>query len=394
MFNEITMMLVALDVIPKRLCDVVCGYVFFLTLVMKRHDLRVASEVVGLHESRFSAMLNSPRTPELSRTLLNRSARRRLRQIKPVAGRLVFIIDATINRRRGKQVENAGRYHSGSGLVRGHKFVNFVVLDGSVVVPLASIPVLTKKYARENGYKYRTEAEIVVEWVSSLRDQCSLTPEQLQSAIFLLDSGYDAKKIQHAIKDIGADFVMALKSSRIINGKRVKELFRRTRRWLAWESIRLKAGSGGKGSRRTYSVRTARETHMKGFGLVHVVCSKAVGRKGKPTKFLATSDLEMTSREIVQWYTKRWAIETWHREMKQNFGFIDCRAARFTAIESHVNFALTAYIAQREMGRGQMRLEQFVRLTELQEIKVELTKFGSGPRLKTRVAAALQAIAA
>lgn len=80
--------------------------------------------------------------------------------------------------------------------------------------------------------------------------------------------------------------------------------------------------------------------------------------------------------------------------MKQNFGFIDCRAARFTAIESHVNFALTAYIAQREMGRGQMRLEQFVRLTELQEIKVELTKFGSGPRLKTRVAAALQAIAA
>lgn len=64
---EVTMMLVALDVIPKRLCDVVCGYVFFLTLVMKRHDLRVASEVVGLHESRFCAMLNDPVTPEISR---------------------------------------------------------------------------------------------------------------------------------------------------------------------------------------------------------------------------------------------------------------------------------------------------------------------------------------
>lgn len=394
MLNEVSEILSALDVIPKRLFGVVHRYVFFLGLVMKRHDLRVASNLTGLHESRFSNLLNAPRTPELSRDLLNRATRRHLRRIKRIEGRLVFIIDATILGRRGKKVENVRRYHTGNGLAKGHKFVNFVVLDGDVVVPIASVPVLTKKYARESRLKYRSEIDIVVDWIKSLREKELFSAEGLSSAVFLLDSGYDAKKIQRAIMEIGADFVMALKSSRTINGKRVKELFRTTRRWLSWESIRLHVGSGNKRSRRTYSVRTAREANMKGFGLVHVVCSKAIGRKGKPQKFLVTSDLEMTGREIVQWYTRRWRIEMWHRAMKQNFGFIDCRSARFTAIESHVNFSLVAYLMQKEIGREQMRIEEFVRQKELQEIKVELTKFGSGSRLRTRVAAALQAMAA
>jgi len=70
-----------------------------------------------------------------------------------------------------------------------------------------------------------------------------------------------------------------------------------------------------------------------------------------------------------------------HQNTKQNFGFIDCRIGRFTAIESYVNFALTAYLAQKERGREQVRLEQFLRLKrlkELREIKIELTTMASG----------------
>jgi DDE family transposase len=394
MLNEVAAILSAFDLIPKRLFNVVHRYIFFLTLSMRRHDFRVASQLTGLHESRFSSLLNDSRAPEMSRTLLNRAVRRRLKKIKRTDGRLVFIIDATVVGRRGKKVENVRKQHTGSGFANGHKFVNFVVLDGNTVIPLASVPLLTKKYARENKLSYRSEPDIVVEWVNLLRDQGYFAPEELRQSIFLLDSGYDAKKIQHAIKGIGADFVMALKSSRTINGKKVTEFFRRTKRWLPWEPIRLHVGSGNKKSRRNYSIRTARDANMKGFGLVHVVCSKAIGRKGKPQKFLATSDLEMTGREIVLWYSRRWRIETWHKEMKQNFGFIDCRASRFTAIESHVNFSLIAYLIQKEIGGEQMRVEEYVRRKELRAIKIELTRFGSVARLKTRIDAALQRIAA
>lgn len=394
MLNEMIGILTALDLIPKRLLNVVSVYIGSLTLVMRRHTFAAAGDLSGLDQSRFCALLNNPETRGMSEKILSRSLRRRLKRIRRIDGRLVFIIDATIVGRKSRHVENIGKYHSGSGFVWGHKFVNFVLLNGFEVIPIESIPVLTKKFARENGFKRLTEIEIVETWIKSFEKRAIFTVKELRSSIFLLDAGYDAKSIQNAIKGIGADFVMALKSSRTIDGKRVAELFRCTRRWLKAQPIRLSAGSGGKGSRRNYSVRTADKVNMKGFGLVTVICSKAIDRKGKPTKFIATSDITLTGREIVKWYSLRWKIESWHREMKQNFGFIDCRSRRFTAIEAHVNFCLTAYLLQKESGSEQMRIEEYVRKQELSEIKIELTKFGSVPRLKIRVDAALQRFAA
>jgi hypothetical protein len=392
MLNETTLAL--FDVIPKRLLNVCCAYILSLQLIMKRHTMSQAAALSGLDQSRFCAMLNSPDAPKFAQKTFARALRRRLKRVTRIEGRLVFIIDATIVGRKSRHVENVGCYHSGSGYVWGHKFVNFVVLDGDQVVPLDSLAIYTKQYARENGLKRLTEIEVVEQWVRSFRERGLFTAEELQSAIFLLDAGYDAKSIQNAIKEIGADFVMALKSSRVINGKRVSKFFNASRRWLPNKPIRLHAGSGGKGSRRNFSVRTAREVNMKGFGLVTVICSKAMDRKGRPTKFLVTSDLEMSSRDIVKWYSLRWKIESWHREMKQNFGFIDCRARRFSAIEAHVSFSLIAYMLQKESGRQQLRIEEYVRRQELQEIKIELTKIGSVPRLRTRIAAALQRVAA
>lgn len=393
MLNEMHGILSAIEFFPKRLLDVASGYIGFLRLVMKRHTLAIAGELSGLDQSRFCAFLNNPDTVELSKKTFNRAMRRRMTRIKRVDGRLVFIIDATIIGRKSRQVENVGRYHSGSGLVWGHKVINFVALSGSEVIPLETLPVFTKRYARENNLKRLTEIEIVEKWIIDLKDRLLFSERDLRSAVFLLDAGYDAKVIQCAIKGIGADFVAALKSSRIINGKQVAELFRCTKRWLKSEPIRLHVGSGGKGSRRNYSVRTADEVNLKGFGLVNVICSKAIDRKKKPTKFIATSNLEMSGRDIVKWYALRWRIEMWHREMKQNFGFIDCRSRRFCAIESHVNFSLTAYLLQKESGHPQMRIEEYVRKSELATIRIELTKFGSVTRLKTRVDAALQRLA-
>lgn len=84
----------------------------------------------------------------------------------------------------------------------------------------------------------------------------------------------------------------------------------------------------------------------------------------------------------------------WHKEMKQNYGFIDCHSNRFTAVEAHVNFSLTAYLLSKESGREQMRVEEYMRIRELEAVKVELTKFGGAPRLKAFVSAALARIAA
>jgi hypothetical protein len=385
MLNEVLSTLSEFRCIPKRLLKVVGHYVHFLMLRTKRHSFSGASQVSGLHESRFCALLNAPETPELSLKLLNRAARRRLRKLQPVDGRYVVVIDATIKGRRGKGVENVRKHHSGSGFVDGHKFINFTILTPDGIVPLLSVPIHTRKYCRENGLQYLTENEIVEEMIWNFGESGILSPEQLQKTVFLMDSGYDAKSIQRAIRELGANFVSALKSNRVIQGKQVREYFRLNRRWLPWKSIRLHIGNGGKRSRRNYSIRTATGVILKGFGPVTVVCSKALSRARRPIKYLATSDPTMTGREVVEWYSKRWTIELWHKEMKQNYGFGDCHSARFTAIASHVNFSLTAYLLQKDSGKEQMGIEKFTRLDELRKIRKELTRFGSVLRLKTRV---------
>jgi hypothetical protein len=392
--NEIVSILASFDCIPKRLFDVICGYISSLALQMKKHTFRAAADVVGLDESRFSAFLNSRMAPEISGHILNRATRRRLAKAEHIDGRYVFIIDSTIIGRRGRYVENAQKYHHGSGFVNGHKFVNFVLLTPGGVIPIESLPVYTKKYCEKNGRTYRSEIEIVEDWLSSIKVSTVLPAGWLKEALFLLDAGFDAKVIQRGILALGADFLMALKCSRTVNGKQVKEFFRTHRRWLPWKSIRLHVGSGTKKKRRKFSIRTATKSNLKGVGPVTVVCSKAKSSAKKSTKYLATSDSSLTGRQIVQWYSRRWAIETWHRDMKQNYGFIDCKCARFSAIEAHVNLTLSAFLIAKEKNTKQQTLTDFARLRELKRIAWELTKFGGVRRVKNLTNAAIQAIAA
>ena len=363
--------------IPKRLFDVVSGYVESLTLINKKRTFQAAARMAGLDESRVCAMMNDPKTSELSKNVLSRAARRRLRRAKSLDGRLVFIVDATIVRRRSSRAENAAKHHSGGGFVWGHKFVNFVLLTDKGVIPLDSRPVYTKKYARENRIPRQTEIQVVAKWIYDLPSAGWISQAEIDSAIFLFDSGYDARPVQWAAKGIGANFVMALKSSRTVNGASVKDLFWRTRRRLKTQTIRLHAGSGKKRTRRTFSVRAVSKARLKGFGLVTAVCSKAESRKGKPQKYLAASDLAMAPREILKWYALRWRVETWHREMKQGFGYVDCQARRFSAIESHVRFCLTAHLLQKEGGQPQMTAAEYELKNAVKSIKIELNKFGS-----------------
>jgi hypothetical protein len=393
MLNDLCSTLSEFQCVPKRLFEVVSQYIHYLTLRTKRHSFKGAAEISGLHESRFCSLLNAPGTPELSRIILNRATRRRLKKLKPIDGRIVILIDATLKGRRGKKVENVRKLHSGTGFVNAHQFINFAILTPDGVIPLASIPTHSWKYCRENGLRYETEKDIVVNWINAFGGSGILSSEELKKVLFLLDSGYDAKKIQRAIRDLGAHFVSALKSNRVVQGRQVRQYFKSNRRWLPWKSIRLHVGNGGKKSRRKYSVRTAANVTLKGFGLVTVVCSKAQGRARRPIKYLAASDPTMTGRQIVEWYSRRWAIELWHKEMKQNYGFGDCHSARFTAVAAHVNFCLTAYLLQKEGGREQMGLERYARLDELRTINRELTRFGSVVRLKRRVHQAIRAVA-
>src|SRR5690606_35834815 len=111
------------------------------------------------------------------------------------------------------------------------------------VVPLDVLPVYTKAYCRKYHLPYVSEYGLAARWIEQLKESGLFTDDQLKQSVFLLDAGFDTKRIQCAVRALGAHFVVAIKKCRAIGGHNVAEYFRRHRH-LSWNTIRLKAGSG------------------------------------------------------------------------------------------------------------------------------------------------------
>jgi len=379
------------SVIPKRLFSVVCGYVFFLSLRHRRHSLRCAARLVGCDESRFSALLSRFDIVALVRELFVAVLRRLLEQ-SSTGERPVFIIDTTFQQRQSQSLENVHRYFTGTRFVTAHKFINIVLLTAQGPIPVDCIAVYTKKYCRKYAIPYHSEYELAALWIESLAQSALFSAEFLRRSIFLLDAGFDTRRIQRTIRVLGAHFVVALKSLRVISGKNVAEYFRRHRH-LAWHTIRLESGSGRKKHRRKYSVRTATNVELRGVGPATVVWSKAHGHAKKP-KYLAASDASMSTREIIQYYARRWDIELWHRDMKQNYGYGDCHCRKFAAVEAHVTLSLTAYALRRLCAHPAPTLDDHLRRQDLLRLRPETSRYGGAKRLKNLIDAGLRQLAA
>jgi len=323
----------------------------------------------------------------MSRQCLNRAIRRRLKKVKNT-DEIFLIVDATLTHRSGKNIENKHKFRHGSKYVEGHQFTNFVLLVNDEVIPLASVPFYSKSFCRQKGFKYLTEIEMVAEWIEMLPESGLLPKVILEKLHFVLDSGYDAKLIQNVIHDIGAVFTMGLRSDRSVNGLVVKEYFLRNRH-IPWKTIHLKSGNGrGTRKKRKFRVRAARRSHMKGFGEVNVVCSEKTSRTAgkRSRKYIVTSKLNQYERESLRIYAKRWSIETWHKDMKQNFGYGDCRSKKFHAIESHINFALCAYVIvgmeEKQLPKKNATIDQFECSKNLNEMARVINLFGGRQRAK------------
>jgi len=147
-------------------------------------------------------------------------------------------------------------------------------------------------------------------------------------------------------------------------------------------------GRGAK-KERTFRVRASGRAHLKGFGEVNVVCSEKRSRNARKTsrKYIVTNDLNQSARKTVLIYAKRWAVETWHKEMKQNYGYGDCRSQKFNAIEAHINFSLCAYcfvgMQDPKLPKRGTTLDQYRSSQEWKHAAKVINLFDGRKKLKT-----------
>jgi Transposase DDE domain len=404
--------------VRQRLARVCTSYLLFLLVVTTKHSLQEAARFSGLHPSLFSKMLQAHSKvaimtlESLSKTQARQFAKT-LERLNGLPWKIVIIIDSTLQHRASLHPENAKTFNHGKGYVIGHQWTNIVLLLGDMLIPLRPIPFYSKRYCQTHGLAYQSEHERVVAYLRTLDLEDYIGAYDRREVLVLADSGYDDKKIEKAIADQRWNFIIALSKTRSVKSEalylttptsqqwcHIDTFFRRHRR-LKWDTIRL-ATSGNKRKRMDFRVRHT-SGYLRSVGKVELVCSEQRHRPNGRRKYLACNDLRATARQIVTGYRMRWAVELFHKTVKQHLGFEDVAPHGFDAVMSHVHWVYCAYIllhmappglspGAQSIGDKQRALQQSLADKEKRQLLQKLTQIGGVQRYKDELRQALAGI--
>jgi hypothetical protein len=401
--------------VRQRLARIGTSYLLFLMVATTKHSLEEAARFSGLHKSLFSNLLKShvkaaiTTLEHLSKTQARQFAKA-LQRVKGLPWKIVILIDSTLQHRASLHPENAKTFNHGQGYVIGHQWTNVVLVLGAIVIPLKPMPFYSKRYCQTHALTYQSEHERVVAYLRLLDLADYIGAHDRREVLVLADSGYDDKQIEKAIAAKGWNFIIALSKTRSVKSQalalstlpsqqwcHIDTFFRRHRR-LKWDTIRLGTG-GNKRKRMDLRIRHT-SGYLRYVGKVELVCSERRNRPDGRRKYLACNDLRATARQIVTGYRMRWAVELFHKCVKQHLGFEDVATHSFDAVMSHVHWVYCAYIllhmsppglppGSQSIGDKQRALQQGLADTEKRQILQKLTQFGGVQRYKDELRQAL-----
>jgi hypothetical protein len=282
-----------------------------------------------------------------------------------------------------------------------------------MLIPLKPIPFSSKRYCQIHDLAYHSEQERVVAYLRALDLEDYMGAYDRREVLVLADSGYDNKKIEQAIAAKGWHCIMALRKTRSVKSEalalstptsqqwcHIDTFFRRHRR-LKWHTMRL-ATSGNKRKRMDVRVRHTSGS-VRSVGKVELGCSEQRHRPDGRRKSLACNDLRATARQIVTGYRMRWAVELFHKTVKQHLGFEDVATHGFEAVMSHVHWVYCAYLllhmappglspGAQSIGEKQRALQPGLADKEKRQILQKLTQIGGVQRYKDELRQALAGI--
>ena len=207
----------------------------------------------------------------------------------------VLVIDDTILERNGRYIEGASWVfdHTQGKSVWGMQYVTAVISGREGIFPL-NLDIKTK-----NGL-----SKIAMQMAVIKRS----TTADLHFSTVVFDSWYFSSRLVRFLERERKDWITEAKSNGkiLVDGK-----WTRLRDYAASLSLRNMAAYGIDDS--TYFM-TSITAEMKNAGKVQVIIS--IGRNSE--KFFVTSRIDWKPKKVIELYLRRWDIEVFHRELKQD----------------------------------------------------------------------------
>jgi SRSO17 transposase len=250
-----------------------------------------------------------------------------------------LILDDTISHHEGKHMEGAGWHHdvSEGKAVWGHQLVT-----SHYVRQWLSLPLDFRIYIKEEqaGKDFRTKLELAQELV----EQAVRRHVPFSCAVF--DTWYFNVEFVHFVEGFGKDWVTRCKSNRLIlvGGK-----WAPLSEWaksLPAENFEQVVLRGKGGSKAIYRACT-KTVKMRGFKgrKLRVVASyeeEKFERREDPY-FYCTNNLNWETRRIMQTYARRFEIDAFYKDAKQNLGLEEYELRKIRGVSRHLNMILVAH---------------------------------------------------
>lgn len=151
----------------------------------------------------------------------------------------------------------------------------------------------------------------------------SAKPRDLAPEMVVADSWYSSLKNLKSVRSHGWDWVMGLRSSRLVNKPHVQI--------------------------RTLDIpREGLTVHQKGYGWIKLF--RFVTKHGR-TDCLGTSKLDLSRELVKEYFERRSSIEVLHREPKQTCGFARCLANTGRAQRNHIGLSLLTWMRKHKRRR-------------------------------------------
>jgi hypothetical protein len=223
-----------------------------------------------------------------------------------LAGGVLVLDDTVLDKPHARRIDLVGRHWSGKHhrVVQGIDLVSLVWTDGDRAVPCDYRIYHDKAQTKNDHFR----AMIDVAHARGFRP-----------AFVLFDGWYSSLENLKHLRGLGLAWLTRLKCNRLVNKDRAGEtpLYR------------------------TEVAATGTEVWLTGYGLVKVF--RIVAPDGD-IAYWATSDLAMTDLTRQQMAEYSWAIETYHRGIKQCTGVERCQARSAKAQRNHIGLALRAFL--------------------------------------------------
>ena len=258
------------------------------------------------------------------------------------------------NRRPRQSARKQLTYHRRAA----HSFVcGLLLTPGGLRLPYW-LPYYTRDYCRLLDRPYRTHAELAAQLVSDLEVPAAAR------VVVVGDTAFEAAVVRRACGERGFRWVAPANPERVLTGRKPRRKLRAVAFELSersFEPVRLPLDGGphrrqrrvsagrtglGKQTHRTYWVhRRTAEVHS--VGAVVVLFSNRrkppAGQAVAVDKVLLSDAYTATTEQLLAWYSLRWQIELWFKELKGTLGLDQYRLSKFVQVEGWVQLCLVSF---------------------------------------------------